>query len=540
MVSPLRIKWKNNPGKVTGQFIIRMSIMVVSILVLLIIELLFNSMNIRNYFSRQLLQESGKNTLRVVDDLYQPLLNTLSFSSFWVEVAGIESLESMETASPNLERMIRSQDVFKSLTLLDNQGNTIDVMVDDQGDVSINKNNIDDPLNLINQRISLGMNPIELGGSLSKGGSGSWGAQPSNSYKLPDSQLEGMTIYYRLYSDGENYIEMWLDLTLISLAERFTQFALNQESVIFFLLGTDDHVLFPIKDITSFQKNRNYELLPDFKGHKEGKSVLDQIRKYRTESGDEKISDLSIEQGGEKYWTQYNTIMLMNHPLVIGSYTPEKTLSIFRYQIPFQIIGIVLILLLLSYLYIVLNDFKKIRSGEREFIRSRKMINKGETIHCEFKSSLRWDYREEKANKALEDVIMKSVAAFNNSDGGTLFIGVADDGTILGLENDYTSLKEVGKDYFELHLRNLVSKKYGVAYGVEHLAVYFFKVDGKEFCRIDISKGKKPLYTVAQEKGRGTVEKFYVRSGNSSRQMTSIKEISEYVMKHFYKGRFIN
>jgi predicted HTH transcriptional regulator len=58
----------------------------------------------------------------------------------------------------------------------------------------------------------------------------------------------------------------------------------------------------------------------------------------------------------------------------------------------------------------------------------------------EFKSSLRWGVPEGGVNKTLEKVIVKTIAGFLNSkDGGTLLIGVADNGTILGLEGDYGS-----------------------------------------------------------------------------------------------------
>jgi hypothetical protein len=46
-----------------------------------------------------------------------------------------------------------------------------------------------------------------------------------------------------------------------------------------------------------------------------------------------------------------------------------------------------------------------------------------ESSELEFKSSLRWDYKENKLNTGLEKVIMKTIAAFNNGDGGVLLIG---------------------------------------------------------------------------------------------------------------------
>ena len=68
------------------------------------------------------------------------------------------------------------------------------------------------------------------------------------------------------------------------------------------------------------------------------------------------------------------------------------------------------------------------------------LIAEGESDELEFKSSLRWDYKQEAVNKRLEDVVVKSIAAFGNGQGGTLLIGVNDVGTPLGLEHDYTTL----------------------------------------------------------------------------------------------------
>jgi hypothetical protein len=83
------------------------------------------------------------------------------------------------------------------------------------------------------------------------------------------------------------------------------------------------------------------------------------------------------------------------------------------------------------------------------------MIVQGESDQLEFKSSLSWSYRGNQIDKRLESVVLKTIAAFANADGGKLIIGVDDEGTVLGLERDYVTLRG-SKDEFELHLRNLV------------------------------------------------------------------------------------
>lgn len=147
-----------------------------------------------------------------------------------------------------------------------------------------------------------------------------------------------------------------------------------------------------------------------------------------------------------------------------------------------------------------------------------EVISEGESDGLEFKSSFRWDYKQGCVNKKLEDVIMKSVAAFANADGGTLLIGVDDSGTVLGLENDYASLN-ADRDKFELHLRNLLNQQFGVTFVAKKLVINFPSLEGKDICQIEISQASEPLIIKLKDNNGQTVEKFFVRSGNSSQEI---------------------
>ena len=58
------------------------------------------------------------------------------------------------------------------------------------------------------------------------------------------------------------------------------------------------------------------------------------------------------------------------------------------------------------------------------------------------KSTLRTCADSGEVYKPLETMTIKTIAAFLNSrDGGTLLIGVGDDGAPFGLESDYASLR---------------------------------------------------------------------------------------------------
>jgi len=163
-----------------------------------------------------------------------------------------------------------------------------------------------------------------------------------------------------------------------------------------------------------------------------------------------------------------------------------------------------------------------------------ELIAEGEDDELEFKSSLRWDFKEQATNKKLEEVIVKTVAAFANSQGGTLLIGVSDSGEILGLEGDYLSLGGANRDKFELHLRNLLNGAFGAAFVSSKLKVMFPAIGEVEICQVDIQPSAKPFVLTVKDKNGVGQEKFYVRSGNSSQEL-SLAEMPPYLAERFQK-----
>jgi len=160
------------------------------------------------------------------------------------------------------------------------------------------------------------------------------------------------------------------------------------------------------------------------------------------------------------------------------------------------------------------------------------LIREGESEELEYKSTLRWDLERKAVNKTMEDAIVKAVAAFGNSRlGGTLIIGVNDDGEVLGLEHDYVSL-EGDRDEFELHLRNLLVKHFGAALVTTRIRVTFPVAAGRDICQVDVSPSDHPIFVETVDKNGQRVERFYVRSGNSSREFPP-SEASAYVKERF-------
>ncbi len=160
------------------------------------------------------------------------------------------------------------------------------------------------------------------------------------------------------------------------------------------------------------------------------------------------------------------------------------------------------------------------------------MITQGESDELEFKATLRWDLGEAIVNKKLEEAILKTVAAFANSQGGTLLIGVDDDGQVLGLEHDYQSLGDADRDEFELHLRNLLNQQFGVAFVTSNLDISFPAVDSVEISYVTIRPASKPIVTRTKDSNGKLIERFFVRSGNSSQEIP-LSQMQTYLQERF-------
>jgi hypothetical protein len=160
-----------------------------------------------------------------------------------------------------------------------------------------------------------------------------------------------------------------------------------------------------------------------------------------------------------------------------------------------------------------------------------EIISEGESDELEFKATFRWDTREGNVNKSLQDAIVKTVAAFANAEGGTLLIGVDNNGQIVGLEHDYASMNG-DKDKFELAVRTALANSLSEAFVARKVGISFPTVGDREICQVEVDAASEPvIFDVISSNGQKS-EKFYVRSGNSSQEIP-LRQVSSY-----FKDRF--
>ncbi len=155
------------------------------------------------------------------------------------------------------------------------------------------------------------------------------------------------------------------------------------------------------------------------------------------------------------------------------------------------------------------------------------LLEKGEGFFIEFKQTLRYDARKGEISRELEKMVLKTIVAFLNAEGGTLLIGVNDDAEIVGLDNDYKTLTKKDRDGFENHMTMLVKTLIGLSF-TKYVTVRFDSIDGKDICIVIVKEGHKPAYLHNGDKK----EDFFVRVGNST-QPFSMSEAEEYIKTHW-------
>ena len=167
-----------------------------------------------------------------------------------------------------------------------------------------------------------------------------------------------------------------------------------------------------------------------------------------------------------------------------------------------------------------------------QYLRGRRsaeeLIEQGESQTLEFKSTLRWSLKEDrKDDKGVTHAAMKTIAAFLNTEGGDLLLGVADDGSIIGIEKDQLE----NDDKFMRHLTQSVRNGLGPNAGT-CIDSKMQIVDGKSVCMVSCRRSPVPVFL--DWKGVETAEggDFFVRNGPTTVKL-SPADTQEFIRSRF-------
>ena len=159
---------------------------------------------------------------------------------------------------------------------------------------------------------------------------------------------------------------------------------------------------------------------------------------------------------------------------------------------------------------------------------AEELIGQGESMTLEFKSTLRWNLKEDrKDRKGVTHTALRSIAAFLNTEGGDLLLGVADDGGVVGIERD----RFEDDDKFMLHLTQAVRNGLGDRAGTcidPNVQV----VDGKSVCVVSCRRSPEPVFLAWKGVKAEPGGDFFVRSGPGTVKL-SPEDAREYVRTRF-------
>jgi len=147
---------------------------------------------------------------------------------------------------------------------------------------------------------------------------------------------------------------------------------------------------------------------------------------------------------------------------------------------------------------------------ERREERLDALLRRGEGPELEFKSTVRFNLRSGRPDKAIELAWLKGVVGLLNTRGGLLLIGVNDDGEVLGLEADAFA----NADRCLLHVKNLLGKHIGGGFA-RYIETLVTPLHGREILVIECRRSPEPAFLLV-----GNDEDFYIRNGPASVKLT--------------------
>lgn len=148
------------------------------------------------------------------------------------------------------------------------------------------------------------------------------------------------------------------------------------------------------------------------------------------------------------------------------------------------------------------------------------LIRSGENKNVEFKQTLSKNIKTKQKDKVMEDMVLKTICGFMNTDGGTLFVGVMDSGELYGIDKDVYP----NHDEYLKHVRNILKDNIGLGF-LPLIDYEIKKLQGKDILVVKCKRSDKPVFC-------GKDEIFYVRS-NPATDALSGRRMMEYIKNHF-------
>lgn len=235
------------------------------------------------------------------------------------------------------------------------------------------------------------------------------------------------------------------------------------------------------------------------KNYAQSEELLDRIIKLSTKEGDT-VLDPFMGSGVS------GISSIKNNRNWIGIDSDKEVFQIAKKKLISDSINEILIEKLLKEA-IIWDDYESYKLSESEVILNR--ICKGENLRLEFKEAYNYNDHSQAKDNSISNKIMKEIAAFlNSSYGGSIILGVRDNGEIRGLKNDMTVIdeKSTHSDKLELAITSKIKETFNGS-SIDLISISFIEIEKKYVCEIKISPSSKPVFINKE---------FYIRNGTQA------------------------
>ncbi len=335
-------------------------------------------------------------------------------------------------------------------------------------------------------------------------------------YRFYNRQVVGITASVSVAHRSENkQLVIAFDILLDDLFREIHRMAPSENSRVF-IFRRDAQLYMPVLDGAS----------PDFRSIGEVKDLLIKKMVASWMAEDSKSGYVfSVRHEGGRWWGGVRPLENANRTIWVGVIVPETDITggVSRRRTILGGVGLFVVLCVggLAFWMIrryghSLDDYADLYDHNDPEASIRRLISIGEGRAVEFKSTMRMNLHTHKPDKEIEMAWLKAVAAFMNTDGGTLLLGVTDSGGISGLESDGFA----NEDKCMLHFKNLINQHIGAELS-QYMHFNIVRVNEKMVGVVVCSRSVQPVFLKTPKS-----EGFFIRNGPSSEALPVSKVLT--------------
>ena len=135
---------------------------------------------------------------------------------------------------------------------------------------------------------------------------------------------------------------------------------------------------------------------------------------------------------------------------------------------------------------------------------TEELLKHHETRTVEYRRTVIWNVHERRRDETITRAVVETVADMLNDRGGTLLIGVTDNGEPVGLHDDCIQVRPPDADGYVNWLDTLFKNNLGHA-GANRLSIRIERIHHRDICRIDIPASSRPIRVKTDKATRRTL-----------------------------------